>query len=600
MIANLHAQNFLAPTDWNDLPEGLIAKISRFIAHDEQSEIAEIRAINRQWLQISSEITEHLSAHRLDNALAHRFSKLRSLHIEGVAFDRIAPRAGERLAQLTNLTELKLSEASVDELESIGSLSTLTKLTRCEITVPRMEDFTQVLQKLSNLRPLTHLKLLGGYFRDSQMAPLSACSRLESLEFESFSAIFAKSLSVLSTLHLTKLTWVDNNLEDGDFDHLLTLTDLRSLTLTGNSTLDSDIYECLSDFKQLQELNLSETKVDSETVKCWRSLKNLTSLNLSKCTELKAQGIRKLTRFSQLQVLNLSENRDLELPELKRLSALMALKELELSYVEIPGEALEFWGSLTGLTKLGISWCETLSPRGFELLKTFHELREIDLCATKGYPIEALNALGSLSRLQCINLDFTDITDEGVGHLRGLTQLTKLTFCECLEITKLALGILQQLVNLKHLDLDDCRDIDAGGFGELTKLTELRELHVSYTECSDVDLHHFRGFRRLRFLRLYGCKLPTSASVDSIVHISKLQTLNLGGCEAITAGNFRNLSQMQHLRDLQLSRTSVSKQDLDALAASPSLSSVTLNRGFSAEDLSRLQSRCHVREIQNF
>ena len=88
-------------------------------------------------------------------------------------------------------------------------------------------------------------------------------------------------------------------------------------------------------------------------------------------------------------------------------------------------------------------------------------------------------------RLRKLWLFETKITDAGLDHLKGLTQL-------------------------QDLELHKARITDAG-LKQLKGLTQLRELELYGTKITDAGLVHLRGLTNLRYLGLTGTQVTYPA-----------------------------------------------------------------------------------------
>ena len=87
-----------------------------------------------------------------------------------------------------------------------------------------------------------------------------------------------------------------------------------------------------------------------------------------------------------------------------------------------------------------------------------------------------LSELGLLTSLKVLRLDHTQVTDTGLGQLKGLTSL-------------------------ELLDLGNTQVTDAG-LEDLKGLTGLEGLDLSCTQVTDAGLEHLKGLPSLKWLRL--------------------------------------------------------------------------------------------------
>ena len=90
----------------------------------------------------------------------------------------------------------------------------------------------------------------------------------------------------------------------------------------------------------------------------------------------------------------------------------------------------------------------------------------------------------------------TQVTDAGLVHLRGLTQL-RLLYLNNTQVTDAGLAHLRGLTQLQELDLASTQVTDAG-LEHLRGLTQLEWLNLDSTQVTDAGLEHLRGLTQLQ------------------------------------------------------------------------------------------------------
>jgi hypothetical protein len=108
-----------------------------------------------------------------------------------------------------------------------------------------------------------------------------------------------------------------------------------------------------------------------------------------------------------------------------------------------------------------------------------------------------------------VSLRKTDVTDAGLVHLKGLT-------------------------NLEELDLERTNVTDAG-LEHLQGLTKLQWLGLAGTKVTDAGLERLRGLAKLQWLGLAETKV-TDAGLEHLKRLTKLQSLYLGDTKVTNAG----------------------------------------------------------------
>ncbi|MFZ1936415.1 MAG: hypothetical protein WCB27_21605 [Thermoguttaceae bacterium] len=129
----------------------------------------------------------------------------------------------------------------------------------------------------------------------------------------------------------------------------------------------------------------------------------------------------------------------------------------------------------------------------------------LDHCPVHDSDLSWLEMLPGLRRL---GLFHTQITDAGLEHLKGLTQLKELWLPD--TVTYAGLGTLKNMTALESLNVgrgDPEPDTPPSHvtdrfLGQLAGLSSLQELDLSYAVVTDRGLKHLRGMTKLQTLRL--------------------------------------------------------------------------------------------------
>jgi hypothetical protein len=122
-----------------------------------------------------------------------------------------------------------------------------------------------------------------------------------------------------------------------------------------------------------------------------------------------------------------------------------------------------------------------------------------------------------------VNLANTAVTDAGLAHLKGLTNLQSL-FLWGANVTDAGLEHLKGLTNLQSLNLSHTKITDAG-LEHLKGLTNLQSLYLSNTQVTD----------DLQSPYLSNTKI-TDAGLEHLKGLTKLQWLHLGYTQVTDAG----------------------------------------------------------------
>ncbi len=152
-------------------------------------------------------------------------------------------------------------------------------------------------------------------------------------------------------------------------------------------------------------------------------------------------------------------------------------------------------GILSDVSSLDLSHCQNLTDAGLAHLSGLTQLTSLDLGGCWRLSNEGMGHLAVLTQLTSLNLCFCEnVTDAGLGHLSGLTQLTSLNLSGCWRLSNEGMGHLAVLTQLTSLDLSWCLDLTDAGLEHLAELTQLTSLDLN--ECwqlTDAGLEPFRA-----------------------------------------------------------------------------------------------------------
>jgi internalin A len=143
--------------------------------------------------------------------------------------------------------------------------------------------------------------------------------------------------------------------------------------------------------------------------------------------------------------------------------------------------------------------------RALARIGSLSRLQHLDLSWTNGQKCD-FAAINRLTQLRELNLSFTTITDpQPIGTL---DQLEKLSLFAT-PASDAWLFLFQGLTRLRLLRLGETRITDAG-LAHLRGLTQLRELDLTDTRVTDAGLIHLEGLVNLARLYLHGTNVTDS------------------------------------------------------------------------------------------
>jgi uncharacterized protein (TIGR02996 family) len=185
-------------------------------------------------------------------------------------------------------------------------------------------------------------------------------------------------------------------------------------------------------------------------------------------------------------------------------------------------------------------------------------------------------AHGLLARPVALTLVYGSLTDAGLAHLAGLTQLDHLSF-NLLNVTGPGLGHLAGLTRLKYLELF-ARGLTDAGLECLTGPPQLRMLRLLNTQVTDAGLGHLAGLSQLRWLDMRASAVR-GVGLKHLTRLTHLEKLSLNQTE-VTGAGLEHLAGLPQLRELDLSQTRVRDAGLEHLAALTQLRVLNLHQAW--------------------
>ena len=156
------------------------------------------------------------------------------------------------------------------------------------------------------------------------------------------------------------------------------------------------------------------------------------------------------------------------------------------------------------VTEVDLQNCGTLNDEQLKQLTGLKQLKDLNLHGT-GVTDEGLKLLKGLTTLERLALGGTMVTDEGLKQLKGLRALERLELRNTF-VTDEGLRPLKELQALRELDLYDTKVRDEG-LKHLKRLKALKELALESTAVTNRGLKHLKGLKALKELDLLGTRV---------------------------------------------------------------------------------------------
>jgi hypothetical protein len=111
-------------------------------------------------------------------------------------------------------------------------------------------------------------------------------------------------------------------------------------------------------------------------------------------------------------------------------------------------------------------------------------LKTLNLYRVTSLTADGLLAVGGLTALTHLYLQYCNVTDAVLRELRGLTELSTLWLYGCTLVTDVGVRELRDLTALRALNLYNCTHVTDAGLQHLMSLTALSELYLYGTSTT--------------------------------------------------------------------------------------------------------------------
>lgn len=223
-------------------------------------------------------------------------------------------------------------------------------------------------------------------------------------------------------------------------------------------------------------------------------------------------------------------------------------------------------------------------------LRALPHLRKVTI---DGGSDENLPELEPLTSLEELVIHGRRCTDAGVGFLKSMTKLRKLSLART-KVTCECLAYAAQNPNLEELDLS-ATGVDDVGFDRIKDFAHLRKVNLSYTKLSDKGISHLKSLPELEVIELRDLAL-TDESLRNVKSLARLNALYLGGTQ-VTNDGIGQLKALTSLERLDLSDTETSDVGLQRLKEFRSLRELDLAGCFKVTDAG-LDSLAALHELE--
>jgi hypothetical protein len=272
-----------------------------------------------------------------------------------------------------------------------------------------------------------------------------------------------EDLKVLGLHTKMKGLWlVDCDFSDAGVEHLNRMHRLPRIRVAFEKVADTDApLRRLKRLKKLREVTLGEAAGTDKALEALSGLANLEELRLSG-TGITDLGMVHLGGLTSLKDLSLEETSITDVG-LKHLAGLTQLQSLSLDGTGVTQDGFEHLTRLTMLSDLSLNRTKVSDVGPIARGLSQAPLQRLTLVRT---PLSdaGLEHIEGLSQLKWLDLAHTKITDAGLAHLQGLKRLTRLEI-DHNDITDVGLDYLKRVERLKHVEMNDTLVTSKGSHG---------------------------------------------------------------------------------------------------------------------------------------
>eukprot|EP00759_Apiculatamorpha_spiralis_P017534 PhF_6_TR23743/c0_g1_i2/m.33162/K10280/FBXL14; F-box and leucine-rich repeat protein 14 len=281
---------------------------------------------------------------------------------------------------------------------------------------------------------------------------LNWCDHITEVGFASLST----ALTSLTELHVDGCRVTNQGLK-----HFEAFKSLTTLDLASNDKITDSGLQHLDQLSCITDLNLSNIPMTDIGLQC--VLKpTLTSLCLFWCQVIRGQSLEHISKLSALKTLDLSgcDNAITDTGLQHIATNLTSLSNLHMiGCLGLTDIGLSHIAKMTSLQELHLARNETITCAGvIHVVSMLPALKNLDISNCIGVMDDALQHLGK--SLTCLNVGWTDITDEGLKHLLSLPSLSSLDVAGCKLISDE--GVIQYVANLPSLhtlNIHACKEL---------------------------------------------------------------------------------------------------------------------------------------------
>eukprot|EP01043_Picozoa_sp_COSAG02_P027110 COSAG02_NODE_1583_length_11821_cov_31.279389_7_plen_660_part_00 len=202
----------------------------------------------------------------------------------------------------------------------------------------------------------------------------------------------------------------------------------------------------------------------------------------------------------------------------------------------VPDLSLELFVPYRNLRVLALDYCVQITDDGLGYLRGMYELQSLSLEACANVTVRGIRSLQDLRKLTSLNLNqLRNLTDEAMAAVRGMVRLHTLLLGWCNKISDHGVANLAGHPELRTLFLSHTSISDAAATTTLIQIPQLRHLSLGGCNVTDSTLESLAASAdccaRLESIDVHGTSV-TTAGMASLLTLSELRSLDLAFCSA--------------------------------------------------------------------
>jgi hypothetical protein len=264
----------------------------------------------------------------------------------------------------------------------------------------------------------------------------------------------------------------------------------------------------------------------------------------------------------------------LDQADIAAIATLSRLREVDISGMLIYGRDLTPLSKLRNLETLRLGDASITDGNVAEL-GDMQGLRELWLDCSPNLTDQSLVSLRKARHLRVLSFGRSRLTDAGLANLKDMTELEELYLLES-EVGDEGLRIVAGMTNLRTLDLQGCKRVTDKGLAYIDGLSELRGLDLGETSVTDAGLANLHGLRNLESLCIDNTDI-TDGGLAHVAGMASLTNLVLVG-NRITDRGLAQLMGLTNLKRLTIIVPGVSEEGLLQLACLKNLAEINVDK----------------------